>query len=397
MPASNVRVCFVTYVNPDRLPPLINSARLIARSGIALDILALDSGEWWDVDYGARVRVFRLATHIGRLSWPPARGLLRLVEFSYQSRLFAVRNRYRLYVAHDMHSLLVAHGLAALYGGAVAYHCHELVLPSETSGLMRLLKRLEYRLLRRTVFWIVPEFQRGRLIMQASSVQHKPYVVANCPLLAPYQRTSRLKDVLSEQGRFYSRIVLRQGIMGSGHSVEETIRSVPLWSDSTWGLVFLGYAASDFVERMEQVACALGIQDRVVFLPPVSYDQVLDYTRSADVGLAIYKNVSANHRYSGTASNKLFEYMSAGLPVIASNRPILEPIVKTYNTGKLVDPGDPGSIADAVNAILSDPEEYRVMSDRAYQLFRSTFHYEAQFAPVLAEIQRILVIGIGHE
>lgn len=54
--------------------------------------------------------------------------------------------------------------------------------------------------------------------------------------------------------------------------------------------------------------------------------------------------------------NKMFEYMSAGLPVIASNFPNWKSIIEENDCGACVDPSDPKEIAEAVQNLFSDDE-----------------------------------------
>ncbi len=53
---------------------------------------------------------------------------------------------------------------------------------------------------------------------------------------------------------------------------------------------------------------------------------------------------------------KMFEYMSAGIPVIASNFPLWQEIVERNQCGICVDPLDPADIARAIDALMDNPE-----------------------------------------
>ena len=61
---------------------------------------------------------------------------------------------------------------------------------------------------------------------------------------------------------------------------------------------------------------------------------------------------------------KMFEYMAAGIPVIASDFPLWRSIVEEHRCGLCVDPADPEAIAEAVRTLLSDDAAAREMGRR---------------------------------
>ena len=87
---------------------------------------------------------------------------------------------------------------------------------------------------------------------------------------------------------------------------------------------------------------------------------------------------------------KLFEYMSAGLPVIASDFPIWREIVGGGRAGILVDPFDPRSIADAIEWILANEAEAEAMGERGQRLVRDRYNWEAESAKLISLYRRLL-------
>ena len=74
--------------------------------------------------------------------------------------------------------------------------------------------------------------------------------------------------------------------------------------------------------------------------------------------------------------NKLFEYMSAGLPVIASNFPLWKNIIEGNNCGICVDPTNPSQIAVAMNFLKENPEEAKIMGDNGRKAVLEKYNWE---------------------
>jgi glycosyltransferase involved in cell wall biosynthesis len=57
-----------------------------------------------------------------------------------------------------------------------------------------------------------------------------------------------------------------------------------------------------------------------------------------------------------TSPLKLFEYMAAGRPIVASDLPAFREVLVPGETAVLVTPGDPAALAGGLRRVLSDPE-----------------------------------------
>jgi glycosyltransferase involved in cell wall biosynthesis len=87
---------------------------------------------------------------------------------------------------------------------------------------------------------------------------------------------------------------------------------------------------------------------------------------------------------------KLFEYMIAGLPIVASNLPRLSAIVKEAQCGILVEPGQPQSIAEALQWLLEHPMEAQAMGERGRQAVLQTFNWNSQAQVLLNLYHRVM-------
>ena len=101
--------------------------------------------------------------------------------------------------------------------------------------------------------------------------------------------------------------------------------------------------------------------ERVIFDGWVSRSEVAEILQSVRAGLVVIKPIP--HEMM-TYPIKLFEYMAAGVPVIASNFPLWKEIIVKAECGILVDPMDPVSISDAIRWVIQNPEEAQAMGER---------------------------------
>jgi len=88
---------------------------------------------------------------------------------------------------------------------------------------------------------------------------------------------------------------------------------------------------------------------------------------------------------------KLFEYMSAGLPVIASSIPKWQSIVEEHRCGLVVDPLDIDEIAAAIEWIFEHPEEAEAMGERGREAVEDQFQWSSQGEKLISFYDKILL------
>lgn len=76
--------------------------------------------------------------------------------------------------------------------------------------------------------------------------------------------------------------------------------------------------------------------------------------------------------------NKMFEYMSAGIPVIASNFPLWEEIIKGNHCGLCVEPLNPNAIAEAIKYLLAHDAEASQMGINGRKAVEEKYNWEAE-------------------
>ncbi|MCA1802993.1 MAG: glycosyltransferase family 4 protein [Rhodothermaceae bacterium] len=107
----------------------------------------------------------------------------------------------------------------------------------------------------------------------------------------------------------------------------------------------------------------------------LSQQEVNTHLEQARIGVVTY-HPYPNHIEA--QPNKLFEYMAAGLPVIASDFPLWRNVVDTYKCGLLVDPESVSDVVKAVSFLLANPAEAEAMGKRGRQAVIDHFNWDSE-------------------
>jgi glycosyltransferase involved in cell wall biosynthesis len=105
------------------------------------------------------------------------------------------------------------------------------------------------------------------------------------------------------------------------------------------------------------------------------YDQMISTLYESKIGIIVPHPIE---RYKTNYPVKLFEYMAAGIPVIASREGESAAFVKEAEAGILVDPLSPAEIASAIIKLSSDQTAAAQMGERGRKLIFSRYHWEKE-------------------
>ncbi len=177
-------------------------------------------------------------------------------------------------------------------------------------------------------------------------------------------------------------ILIYQGGLQVGRGLEKLLEAVPLIKCGT--VVFIG--DGKLKKSLKDETKRAGLTNRVKFLEKVPVQELPLYTRSAYLGFQLLNNTCFNH--FSAASNKLFEYMMAGIPVVACSFPEMKKIVKRERTGILVDSADPVSIANGVNYLVENRELWNEMKENALEA-RKIYNWEKEKIKFLAIYEKL--------
>jgi glycosyltransferase involved in cell wall biosynthesis len=106
--------------------------------------------------------------------------------------------------------------------------------------------------------------------------------------------------------------------------------------------------------RLERIAAVHGVADRCNFTGPQPYRCIPRLLASAEIALLPLAEGLVARCF--TSPLKLFDYLAAGLPIVAVDFPTIREVLRDGENGLLVAPNDPAAMAGAIKRLLADPD-----------------------------------------
>ena len=184
------------------------------------------------------------------------------------------------------------------------------------------------------------------------------------------------------------RIALYQGNIQADRQLDRLVQAAA-YLERDIVIVLMGEGFSETTSQLEALAVKEGVTDRIKILPPVPYTELLDWTASADIGLIVYSpDHSLNVRMC--LPNKLFEYLMAGLPVLASPLDAVSDLIRGYDVGQIVPSLSPAAVGAAINAMMADAAARERMRHNALSAAQSDLCWEKERQQLITLYNRIM-------
>lgn len=283
--------------------------------------------------------------------------------------------------AHDVNTLPTAWLAARLSGAQLVYDAHEISTSREGYSRFRgCVARTEQALMPRTQATLTTTTMRAKFFARAYGIA-RPLVLQNRPRLTVCPPTQRIREELGLQQAWP--IIVYQGGLQQGRGLERLLRVAASVHEAYFVLIGAGRLTLPLMALSRE----LGLSERVHFIPTVSLADLPSYTASADIGVQPIENTCLNH--FSTDSNKLFEYVIAGLPVVATDFPEIRRVVKTHDLGLLANAGDDLQLRTALQSLVDSPTLRRKYARNASRA-RPHLNWEQQESQLVNLYQRLL-------
>ena len=155
------------------------------------------------------------------------------------------------------------------------------------------------------------------------------------------------------------KIIVYQGALNVGRGLEWILNAMPLIKNAR--LLIIG--DGDIADSLKQMVLKLDIGEKVIFTGRIEGEKMREFTTTADIGLCILENKGLSYYYS--LPNRIFDYLNAGVQVLATDFPEIRNIVETHKTGVLISNYEPEYLASVINEMLKNPisiEHFQTLS-----------------------------------
>jgi glycosyltransferase involved in cell wall biosynthesis len=370
------KICHLTTVHPPFDTRIFHKeAKSLAKAGYSVTLIARHDKE--EIIDG--VKIISLKT--------PKNRIVRMTKTLLECYRKAVKIDADLYHFHDPELIFVG-WLLKRRGKKVIYDVHEDV-PKQIRTKEWIWKPVRVMIAKVTGF-LEKIFSRrfdGIICATPSIAENFEHlrgrvdVVHNYPLLGELFRS----DGNSDERKKRSNCVVYVGGITVNRGTKEMIQAIEMIPSSYNAKLLLG---GKFIPNsLEGAAKKMPGWNQVEYLGWLNRTQVGDTLVKARAGLVLF-HPAPNH--INAQPNKMFEYMSAGLPVIASHFPLWREIIEGNRCGLMVDPLNPREIAEAIKFIFDNPRETEEMGCRGRKAVETKYNWLGEEKKLLEVYRRIL-------
>jgi glycosyltransferase involved in cell wall biosynthesis len=271
----------------------------------------------------------------------------------FNIRLFFVLlfHKADVLLANDLDTLLPNYLVSKLKGIPLIYDSHELFCEVPELQANPTKKQIWERLEKR----IVPHLKYCLTVNQSiadcfTKKYQVPFsVVRNIP---NYPNIEHLKTRTELQLPLDKKIVILQGAGINVDRGSEELVDAFQYVDDSYLLLIIG--SGDVIHTLKEKVIALQLQTKVRFIDKMPASELRHYTANSNIGVTIDKDTNLNYHFS--LPNKVFDYMHAGIPILASKLPEIEHLINAYHIGTFIESHQPQHIAKQLSAFLTSTD-----------------------------------------
>lgn len=286
-----------------------------------------------------------------RLKLFKEKGASFYAEYNLRLFFYLLFHKAHLLVANDLDTLLANYAASKFKPNSrLVYDSHEYF-----TEVPELIERPKVQKIWEGIEgWIFPKLQTiytvNESIAQLYREKYKKeiFVVRNISPTWKPENILTKKELGIPENKF---LVILQGAGINIHrGAEEAVEAMKSIEDAALLIVGDG----DVVDNLKKYINDYDLHDKVFFYGKRPYNEMMNFTHHADVGLTLDKPTNINYKYS--LPNKVFDYIHAETPIICTNLVEIERIVNRHKIGLVLDELTPNSLAEKINYLKDHPE-----------------------------------------
>lgn len=312
------------------------------------------------------------------------------LKFYSLLKLKVLSKKFDIIFAEDLYCLPVCIIAGKLKGAKVIYDCRELF--GFLAGLknkkfiQKFWSRIERLFIRKADLILTTGEMDSEFIRKQYNL-HTDLVIRNLPL---YKKSESPVDYYSLLGIDRSKkVLLYQGVILHGRGLKMIFEFLKTSDDFV--LVVLG--SGEMIGYYKNLSSQMKLDDKVFFVGKIPQDKLMDYTAGAFVGLSLIENISKSYYYA--LPNKLFEYIMAEIPVIATDLPQMKKIIDDYKVGLSVNENDIGELRNALQRLKEDVEFYNRIKSNC-KIASEKLNWVNEINQLFNKLQSLLLINTNN-
>ena len=170
--------------------------------------------------------------------------------------------------------------------------------------------------------------------------------------IAPKLKNKKIDLAFADKIKGDKKMLIMQGAgINIDRGAEELIEAMQFIENAVLYIIGSG----DVFPQLQELVKKYSLTQEVFILNKMPYEQLMEYTKIADLGLSLDKGTNPN--YENALPNKVFDYIQAEVPLLVSNRKVVSALVKENNIGAIISEVNPKSIAKTINQVLSNEKQ----------------------------------------
>lgn len=245
-------------------------------------------------------------------------------------------------LANDLDTLLPNYLVSKLFNKKNVYDSHELFsqLPSLEGNYSKIIwTNLEK--------WLAPKQKYFITVSDSISKWYQDKYLVN-PIVIKNLPTYKNIEFQESENKY----LIYQGALNKGRGLLVLIEAMKFIENITLKIAGDGPFKTEIVKKIED----LNLHNKVELLGNINPDELLFITQKATAGISLEEDCGLSYRYS--LPNKLFDYIQAKTPVIASYLPEIKLIVDHYKIGETISVHTPINIAATIIKVVKNSKEF---------------------------------------